>query len=358
MQKPLATAVLFTAMLFPLTAWSQEQAPAHTHQATRVSPSEKPQSQVGHTHDTPQAGGAHGETHREAEHARHLFLANVFQQAQMVDGRFMGLICLPVGIEEGQTLGLPRGTTLRIQKVHHGGPGYQAGLRNGDVLVRLNDQLLVNNPQVAALIRTFDHGETITLHFIRSGQKQSVQATLGTRKIPQIGPGGHIPKQSWRVQPMEGQHNGDPSSGFGPVPHAAGGQAAVPTQQILVDLAQHQGSNAYGQSPFSEIDLDRILKLKGNHAIRYTTMTWTSGDQKVTTTVLNDGKAIKSIDQDGKVLYEGPVQADGDYPGLPEKVQKMLKDRTKDGKLHIDSSNVRFKHAKPAKPAEDATPTE
>ena len=59
--------------------------------------------------------------------------------------------------------------------------------------------------------------------------------------------------------------------------------------------------------------------------------------------MLDGGKSIKVVDQDGKTFYQGPVRDDGNYPGLSDEVKTLLKDSTKDGKLGV----LTIKNAKP-----------
>lgn len=79
------------------------------------------------------------------------------------------------------TPGLPPGTGLTVTGVTSGSPAEKAGLQGGDVLARLNDQILVNPAQFTTLVRTMKEGDVVKISFIRNGEQKSVEATLASR---------------------------------------------------------------------------------------------------------------------------------------------------------------------------------
>jgi|GEM_PF-2419777 len=77
--------------------------------------------------------------------------------------------------------GLPAGTGLTVTGVTAGSPAEMAGLQGGDVLARLNDQILINPAQFTTLVRTMKVGDVVNLSYVRNGEKMEVVATLGSR---------------------------------------------------------------------------------------------------------------------------------------------------------------------------------
>jgi hypothetical protein len=59
-----------------------------------------------------------------------------------------------------------------------------------DVLAKLDDQMLINAPQLAVLIRTHKPGEEVKLTYIRGGKEMTAKVKLGDRKLPKLSPGG------------------------------------------------------------------------------------------------------------------------------------------------------------------------
>ena len=86
--------------------------------------------------------------------------------------------------EQRSELGLPEGVGLVVQYVGSGTPAAEAGLKRLDVLHKLNDQILVNNPQFRVLVRTFKPGERIALGVFREGKPLDVEVRLGETLVP------------------------------------------------------------------------------------------------------------------------------------------------------------------------------
>lgn len=77
---------------------------------------------------------------------------------------------------------LPPGMGFVVRSVEKGGPAEAAGLRKLDVLWKLGDQMLVNESQLAALLRLSKPGEEIVLSGFRGGKDMEVKLTLGESK--------------------------------------------------------------------------------------------------------------------------------------------------------------------------------
>ncbi len=74
---------------------------------------------------------------------------------------------------------LPPGIGFVIRTIDKDGPAAAAGLRELDILWRIGDQMLVNEGQLAALLRLSKPGEEITLSGFRSGRPLDVTLKLG-----------------------------------------------------------------------------------------------------------------------------------------------------------------------------------
>lgn len=74
---------------------------------------------------------------------------------------------------------LPAGIGFIIRSVEKDGPGEAVGLQVFDVLWKINDQLLVNEGQLAALLRLFKPGDEISLAVFRGGKSTDVKLKLG-----------------------------------------------------------------------------------------------------------------------------------------------------------------------------------
>jgi len=68
-----------------------------------------------------------------------------------------------------------------VEDVLAGGPADKAGLKNGDVIRKLNGQVVDDPGQFTALITNLNPGTEITLDILREGQPISMKVTLGER---------------------------------------------------------------------------------------------------------------------------------------------------------------------------------
>lgn len=74
---------------------------------------------------------------------------------------------------------LPPGFGFIVRSVEKGGPADQGGLKSLDVLWKLGDQMLVNESQLACLLRLAEPGDEVTLSCFRSGRPVEIKVKLG-----------------------------------------------------------------------------------------------------------------------------------------------------------------------------------
>jgi hypothetical protein len=74
---------------------------------------------------------------------------------------------------------LPQGIGFMVVSTDEGGPARQAGILEFDLLWKLGDQMLVNEAQLAALLRLSKPGDEVILSGFRGGKPLSVKLKLG-----------------------------------------------------------------------------------------------------------------------------------------------------------------------------------
>ena len=84
-------------------------------------------------------------------------------------------------------LRLPEGLGLVVNYVDADGPSKDL-IHPHDVLERIDDQMLVNGEQFAALIHMHKNGEQVTVSVIREAKPLRITVTLGEKKPPQPDP--------------------------------------------------------------------------------------------------------------------------------------------------------------------------
>jgi len=91
---------------------------------------------------------------------------------------FLGLATSPVPVALREQLKLKKGVGLVVEQVEKDSPAEQAGIKQYDVLEKLDDQWLVNVQQLVVLVRLHQAGDSIALSLIRQGQPQSTNVKL------------------------------------------------------------------------------------------------------------------------------------------------------------------------------------
>jgi S1-C subfamily serine protease len=104
---------------------------------------------------------------------------------------YMGVVYRPIDKQFSETNNLPVDAGALVQQggnqdsptpaVVSGSPADQAGIREGDIIVKVNDQAIDGDHPLDATLSEYAPGDTVTLELLRGGQSTTVQLTLGTR---------------------------------------------------------------------------------------------------------------------------------------------------------------------------------
>ena len=106
---------------------------------------------------------------------------------------FLGVRYTPVdrGVQQNETLTVDHGALLQRQPADSGGyraavvsgsPADAAGLRDGDVIVGIEDQTIDFQHPLEIVVVQFAAGQTVTLHIVRDGVARDVSVKLGTKR--------------------------------------------------------------------------------------------------------------------------------------------------------------------------------
>ncbi len=298
---------------------------------------------------------------------------------ERVEATYLGVTAEPLDFDTAKLMGVQPGTGLSVGFVSEGSPADLAGLNPGDVLLRLNDQVLVNFEQLAVLIRSFKAGEKVTLHVFSGDEPAELTAELGTAMVSQLGPGGKaIEGPQWRVQqnkpaeviPVEpggpwligpdardAQRLVDMLRRIEPGPGGLDQDPAAMIDQLREQMRQHREEmDRMIQQMRLQLDLD-LEDLRGevepvpgrpNNAQRRMQASMTTSDGEHTIALkINDGdRMLRVTEAGGAVLFDGPVPDDGRIDGLPAEVQEKV-----DRMLDQNRIQLRVQPA-PGKPAE------
>ena len=259
---------------------------------------------------------------------------------------YAGLNALPPTDEERAALGdrLPAGAGLRVGVVDPDGPAADQ-LQPGDVLIRLDDQLLVNFDQFRSLVQLRKPGDTVKFSVLRNGSAMTVPVRLGVR------PAGVEAKQSRSraVAPADALRQ-DSSSGrtvqIGPgfVINIGPGSVTLPPE-VMRQLEELQSRGLVDVQPGAPVSPAARAKrapaavtaAPGVSTSRSYSFSFGSGASSSSQTHLSDGEGSVSLveadgkrsatvkDAQGKVLFEGEITTEEQRAKLPADVQRRLK---------------------------------
>lgn len=210
--------------------------------------------------------------------------------SRMERGAYLGVSTSPAPQVLRQQLGLPRGVGLVIDSVAPGSPAEAAGVKAMDVLHKLNDQVLINQQQLAVLVRTFKGGQSVALTVFRDGKSTELTAKLEERDVP--------PLEQMRL------FNGNVFDPFDQ--HHLEGVPDLPDMNIPPRVDPNR--------PFPPGRL-----MNQNFSIA-----WDDGKIQMSLTMQDGKKHLIAHDHSGKELYNGPIDTEEQQQKLPPEVRERL----------------------------------
>jgi hypothetical protein len=208
---------------------------------------------------------------------------------------YLGLSTSPPPAALRHQLKLPDGTALVVDFVQPNSPAQKAGIRQYDLLLKLNDQLLINAEQLAVLVRTFKPGEEIHLTLLREGEKQTPSVSLAERELP--------PLSDLELQldvPLRPTVPGAPGArgfmggGGGTAAGGGGGGGGFSGGSVTVGPGEH-------------------------------TLTWLDGKRQITVSMADDHKTVIITDaKTGKIMFQGPLEVMAQQSQLSPETREAL----------------------------------
>jgi hypothetical protein len=216
-----------------------------------------------------------------------------------VRGAFLGVSTTPADPVVQKQLQLKPGVGLVVDSVESGSPAEQAGVKQYDLLHKLDEQLLINGEQLAVLIRSHEPGKEVKLTVIREGKSQTLSAKLGEREVQPLRLWFHTPAneqtligQQSHVLNIAGKVNEIGLEGAGTLVLTGPQEKAAGAAQITIEDAEH----------------------------------------KMTITRPDGRKHLKVEDKSGKTLFEGAIETKEELDKVPaefrEAYQEVMKSAT------------------------------
>lgn len=109
------------------------------------------------------------------------FSAGLFSKSnQSSKYAYLGVYTSVLGEDVSYQLGLPANLHLSVEQVVSDSPADKAGIKKFDILIKLNDQILVNPKQLKYLVRSMKPSDKINLNLLRKGKEKNIEIILGS----------------------------------------------------------------------------------------------------------------------------------------------------------------------------------
>jgi len=223
---------------------------------------------------------------------------------------------------EAAIASVPADVGIQVGFVDPKGPSV-GKVEEGDILTRLDDQMLFNADQFRALVRTRKPGDKVKLTLARRGEPQVVELTLAAR-----------PEEKGRPSARKGRAVDDPNNGL---PGLNGG--LIPPE-ILKQLQDMQAGilpppAARSLVPsIEELRAQAGASASSSHSFSFS---FGNGAKSSSHSMASDGEGSVSLeekdgkkhavvkDRDGKTLFDGDVTDKAAVEKLPADVRRRLK---------------------------------
>lgn len=103
------------------------------------------------------------------------------RQGEEITRGYLGVSIQPVDGDTASALGLPRNRGEIVQIVQPGEPGERAGIRPGDVVLKVNNREVTPEQTLSFIVANLQPGTRVPIELIRDGRRQTVTATIGRR---------------------------------------------------------------------------------------------------------------------------------------------------------------------------------
>lgn len=108
-------------------------------------------------------------------------IIDTLMKGASVQRGYLGVRMQPLSEDDGVALGLPKGRGELINRVEPGGPAEKAGVKTGDIVLKVNGRDVTVDETLSYLVANVKPGEAIRLDVNRDGRNLALNAIAGTR---------------------------------------------------------------------------------------------------------------------------------------------------------------------------------
>jgi serine protease Do len=220
---------------------------------------------------------------------------------------FLGVETSPVSGALASQLGLADGAGL---VVNHLVPKSAAAgvLAVHDVLLKLDDQILIETRQLAVLIRGKKEGDEVSFTYLRGGKSATAKVKLGKREVPKLAavPGGGPTISIF--------------GGGGPdLARADADRTEVDRVLGLLKRAR-EGGEVREEIMRGDGPGFRVMSINTGNS----TLNFNDDEGSIELTLREGAKSVVAKDRDGKVVFSGPANSAEERKAMPAEVRARL----------------------------------
>ncbi|MCF7687449.1 MAG: PDZ domain-containing protein [Cephaloticoccus sp.] len=224
---------------------------------------------------------------------------------------FLGVQTEPVDQTLTVQLGIAKGTGLVVQDVVADSPA--AGtLQEHDILLKLNDQVLINMDQLSVLVRNMKAGDSVSLTYLRGGREAKASIKLGEHEVPKRTHFGFNlemkPELNMKWHGLRGK------------PGETGGGEGDPDHLLwMMDLAKGGRSRAVVNAETDGENTVSVTVNTGNGKVAFN-----DDEGSLELTTKEGKKELVAKDNNGAVLFSGPINTPEERAGLAPELKARL----------------------------------
>ena len=225
---------------------------------------------------------------------------------------------------ESADVPVPSGVGIQVGFIDPKGPSL-GKVEEGDLLTRMDDQVLFNAEQFRALVRTRKPGDKVKLTLVRGAEPQVVELVLGSRQEDPRRPLARAVRPGVLETP-------------GGIAISPGGAIPADLLKQLQDMQAGLLPPASARSRVPTVDELRAQAGAGSSASSHSfSFSFGNGAKSSSHSVASDGEGTVSLeekdgkkhavvkDRDGKTLFDGDVTDKAEIEKLPADVRRRLK---------------------------------
>lgn len=225
---------------------------------------------------------------------------------------FLGVQAAPASRTVAVQLGLPAGSGLVVNHVVPDSPA--AGvLEEHDILLKLDDQILIETRQLSVLIRQHKEGDEVTLTYLRGGKQATARVKLGRQEVPKMTgwfehavPGGPLPGFGGAPGPFRMMNPERSREEVDRVLSLIGRGPRVAPMRIEAERRVGPGMRMLSVSPANS------------------TLSYSDDDGSLELTIKDGVKSLVARDAQGEQLFAGPVNSPEERRKMPPPVRERL----------------------------------